>query len=84
MEHGAQRERKERRDSPMSETARRERHQRQLQGGRGAGTNAEHQRMMMSEDSEVPTIGSDTYSEYSPSVADPADRWEAAREEVNN
>ena len=80
MEHvRAQREREElARLADERDHARRERYQRQLQWeAEERERRGEHQRMMERERRfEGPHYsGSDTYSEYSPSVADPADRW---------
>ena len=80
MEHvRAQRERDElARLAVERDRARRERYQRQLQWeAEERERRGEHQRMMERERRfEGPHYsGSDTYSEYSPSVADPADRW---------
>ena len=75
----AQRERDElARLAVERDRARRERYQRQLQWeAEERERRGEHQRMMERERRfEGPHYsGSDTYSEYSPSVADPADRW---------
>ena len=75
----AQRERDElARLAVERDRARRERYQRQLQWeAEERERRAEHQQMMARERRfEGPHYsGSDTYSEYSPSVADPADRW---------
>ena len=81
MEHvRAQREREElARLADERDRARRERHQEATPVGEAEERErrGEHQRMMERERrlGGPHYSGSDTYSEYSPSVADPADRW---------